>query len=137
MAATPEVNAVVATVQKLFDAMAKHDPDAARAVLLGDGRIVAIKADGSVSGGTQEQFAARLSTMKEPILERMWNPTVLVQGRIAQLWAEYDFRRAGKFSHCGIDSVSLAKSGDQWKITGIAYTMETEGCAPSPLGEPK
>ena len=34
----------------------------------------------------------------------------------------------GKFSHCGIDSVSLFKTADGWKVATIAYTMETSGC---------
>lgn len=128
--------AVVATVQKLFDAMANHDSDAAKSILLPEGRTVAIRPDGAVSGGSQEQFAVRLATMKDNILERMWNPKVLINDRIAQLWAEYDFWRGGTFGHCGIDSVSLAKTPDGWKIAGISYTMQTTGCTPSPLGPP-
>lgn len=131
-----EEKAVVATVQKLFDAMANHDTEAAKAILLPEGRTVAIRADGTVNGGSQEQFAARLATIKDTILERMWNPKVLIDGRLAHVWAEYDFWRNGTFGHCGIDSVSLAKGKDGWKISGISYTMRTTGCAPSPLGRP-
>lgn len=135
--AADDKDAAVATVQKLFDAMSAHDSDAARAVILPEGRLYATRTDGTPSSLTLEQFAARLSTMKEPMLERMWNPTVLVRGRIAQVWAEYDFHLSGKFHHCGIDSVSLVKAADGWKIAGIVYTSETSGCAPSPLGPPK
>ncbi|MBV8821095.1 MAG: nuclear transport factor 2 family protein [Acidobacteriaceae bacterium] len=135
-AQSTDEKAATATVQKLFDAMAAHDSDAARAVLIADGRIVAVRENGAVSNSTQEQFAARLSTIKEPIIERMWQPKVLVQGRLAQVWAEYDFWRSGKFSHCGIDSVSLVKTEEGWKISGISYSMLTTTCSPSPLGPP-
>lgn len=135
-AQSPDEKAAVATVQKLFDAMAAHDSDGARTVLIPEGHIVAIRETGAVTHSTQEQFAARLSTIKEPILERIWNPKVLLQGRIAQVWAEYDFWRSGKFGHCGIDSVSLVKTEEGWKISGLSYTMQTAGCAPSPLGPP-
>lgn len=128
--------AAVAVVQKLFDAMAAHDSEGARAVLIPDGRIVAVRENGTVSNSAQEEFAARLSTIKEPILERMWQPKVLVQDRIGHVWADYDFWRSGKFSHCGIDSISLLKTQDGWKIAGISYTMQTSDCAPSPLGPP-
>ena len=137
LAAVDEKDAVVATVQKLFDAMSAHDSEAAKAVVIPEGRLYATRANGAVNGSTLEQFAARLSTMKEPMLERMWNPTVLIQGSIAQVWAEYDFHLSGKFHHCGIDSVSLVKGTDGWKIAGIVYTSETSGCSPSPLGPPK
>lgn len=131
-----EEKAVVGTVEKLFNGMANHDSEAAKAILLPEGRTVAIRPDGVVNGGSQEQFAARLATMKDSILERMWNPKILIDGRIAHLWAEYDFWRGGKFGHCGIDSVSLVKTPDGWKIAGISYTMQTTGCPPSPLGPP-
>ncbi len=55
-------------------------------------------------------------------------------GGIAVVWAEYDFHLNGKFNHCGVDQVNLLKTGAGWKIMGIAYTSETSGCAPSPLG---
>ncbi len=41
---------------------------------------------------------------------------------------EYEFVRDGKFSHCGVDSVSLFKSAEGWKIATIVYTMEITGC---------
>ena|SRR5689334_21105117 len=138
---TSDEKDVIAVVQRFFDAMSAHDSAAARAVLMPEGRTVATRETGAVSGGTQEQFAARLSTIKEPILERMWNPKVLVdrrkEGAIATLWAEYDFHREGKFSHCGVDSFSLVKTPEGWKIAGVVYTMQMTGCAASPLGPPK
>ena len=139
-AESPDEKDVIAVVQQFFDAMAARDSDAAAAVLIPDGRIVAIRENGAASSGTQEQFAARLTTINEPILERMWNPKVLIdrrkEGGVAMLWAEYDFHRDGKFSHCGVDSFSLVKSPKGWKIAGIVYTIQMAGCAPSPLAPP-
>jgi hypothetical protein len=42
-----------------------------------------------------------------------------------------DFHRGDRFSHCGTDSVSLAKTDAGWKIAGFSYTVVTEGCATS------
>jgi hypothetical protein len=67
----------------------------------------------------------------------MWNPKVLIHGGLAVVWADYDFHLNGKFSHCGVDSVTLVTVSGAWKISGIAYTMETSECTPSPLGPPK
>jgi hypothetical protein len=47
---------------------------------------------------------------------------------MAQVWGEHEFLRAGKFTHCGIDSVSLFKTSEGWKIAAITYTVETTGC---------
>jgi hypothetical protein len=128
--------AIVETIQRVFDAMAAHDPDAARAVLVPEGRVIASRANGTVTNISQEEFAARLATARQKYLERMWNPKVLVRGNIAQVWAEYDFHLDGKFSHCGIDAFTLLKNATGWKVAGISYTAETTGCAPSPLGPP-
>jgi hypothetical protein len=133
----PDENGAIATVQQLFDAMASHHADAARALFTPGATLVAVRANGAVSNSTGEAFAAHVGAAKEPWLERMWNPKVLIKGGLAVVWAEYDFHLNGKFSHCGIDSVTLVKASEGWKISGIAYTMETSGCAPSPLGPPK
>lgn len=127
---------VVAVVQKLFDAMAAHDAEAARAVTIPDGRVMAVRGTGKPSNISLEEFAARLSTAKQKYLERMWNPKVLLRGGIAQVWADYDFHFDGKFTHCGIDSFGLIKTTDGWKISAVSYTVETTGCQPSPLGTP-
>ncbi len=128
---------VVAAVQKLFDAMSAHDSDAARSVILPEGRLSSANSEGKISSRTLEEFAARLGAIKGQMLERIWNPKILIRGRIAHLWAEYDFHRDGKFHHCGVDSISLVKSADGWKITAIEDTSETTGCSPSPLGPPR
>ena len=127
---------VIAAAQKLFDAMSSHDSDAARAVIVPDGRLAGADDAGKITSLTLEAFAARLSSSKAQMLERIWNPKVQIRGRVAHLWAEYDFHLDGKFHHCGIDSFSMLKSADGWKIVSVEDTRETTGCKPSPLGPP-
>jgi hypothetical protein len=38
---------------------------------------------------------------------------------MAQVWGEYESLRHGKFSHCGVDSMSLFKTAEGWKIAAI------------------
>jgi len=127
---------VIDAVQKTFDVLAAKDEAGLRKLFLPDARLIAMR-NGKVSSTPIDQFASRIATMQEPILERMWTPKVLVEGKIGVLWAEYDFHRSGKFSHCGIDVVNLLKTEEGWMISSIQYTVETEGCKPSPLGPPK
>ena len=139
-AQSEEEEAVVAAVQHLFDAMAVRDTLAARAVLLPEGRFYSIRDtdDGPrVGSSTHREFLDQLSTPGADWLERLWNPTVLIHGRMAVVWAEYDFHRDGAFSHCGVDAFSLFKTADGWKIAGTTYTVEPTGCEESPLGPPK
>ncbi len=132
----PEEKVILATVQRLFDAMSAHDADSARAVLIPEGRVSGVSSSGKPSNVSQEDFAARLGAAKQKYLERMWNPKVQIRNGIAAVWGEYDFHLDGKFHHCGIDSFSMVKTPEGWKIAGIVYSVETTGCAPSPLGPP-
>ena len=137
--ASADEAAVVAAVQKFFDAIAARDLDAARTVLLPEGRDHSVRErpEGPIIRSfTNEDFVERLATGTEHWLERMWEPKVMIHGRIAVLWAPYDFHRDAEFSHCGVDAFTLVKTETGWKISGGVYTVETEGCAPSPLGPP-
>lgn len=129
----------VAAVQALFDAMAARDGDAIRGLLTEGAMFVATAetADGvQVRESTGADFAASIGQPGPALLERMWDPHVMIEGPVAVVWTPYDFHVDGQFSHCGIDAVSLVQTGDGWKISSIAYTRETEGCEPSPLGPP-
>ncbi|MBV9304280.1 MAG: hypothetical protein JOY62_14330 [Acidobacteriaceae bacterium] len=138
IAATPDESAAIATVQRLFDAMEAHNAEAARTVFISGGAtLTAVRANGDVSNSTSEQFVGHVASAKEAWLERMWDPKVMIRENLAIVWAEYDFHLNSQFHHCGVDSVTLVKAAGEWKISGIAYTMETSGCAPSPLGPPK
>ncbi len=127
---------VIDTVQKTFDAIAAKNEQALRKLFLPDARVIALR-NGKLNDTSADQFAARVNSVTGSLLERMWNPKVMLHEGIAVLWAEYDFHRDGKFSHCGIDVANLVKTEEGWKISSIQYTAETEGCKPSPLGPPK
>ncbi len=135
-APVPDENGAITTVQRLFDAMATHNASDAKALFTPDAVLTAVRANGAVSNSTSEEFVAHVGAAKNAWLERMWNPKVLMHGGLAVVWAAYDFHLNGKFSHCGVDSVTLAKISGAWRISGIAYTIETSGCTPSPLGPP-
>lgn len=136
LAADPATG-VVAAVQKVFDAMAAKDTAALDGAFLPDARLVSVGPDGRVTSVAAADWAARIGGMSEAILERMWSPKVLMDGRMATLWAPYDFHRAGKFSHCGTDTVTLIEQQGVWKVASLIYTVKREGCEPSPLGAPK
>lgn len=54
---------------------------------------------------------------------------VRVDGNMAHVWGPYVFLLDGKPTHCGINSMSLAKfqedhsSGGGWKVTNTSFTM--------------
>jgi ketosteroid isomerase-like protein len=127
---------VVSVVNKLFEGMAARDADVISSTMTPDAKLVAAQ-DGQISSAiTRDQFAQRIGGNKSHVVERIWNPTVLARGRIAVVWADYDVYVDGKFGHCGIDAFTLLKTDAAWRISGIQYTSETQGCKPNPSGPP-
>jgi hypothetical protein len=136
-AAEPEEKAVLAAVQTMFDGMSSHNPEMVKSVMTPDARAVGMRPDRAGTSRSRDELAAAIAGGSAPILERIWDPKVQIRGRIANVWAEYDFYSNGKFGHCGIDTFLLLKTDEGWKIFSLTWTQETEGCKPSPLGPPK
>ena len=130
-------DSVVATVNEFFRAMTARDTAALARVQFADGIQYAARMQGdsvAIRRGTFEAFSQQLTGIRDIWVERMWEPTVLVHGPLAVLWAPYDFHRNRTFSHCGIDAFTLLRSPTGWKIATVSYTTEATGCKPSPLG---
>ena len=130
-------DSVVATVNEFFRAMTARDTAATRRVQLADGISYAVRQRGDslvVSRGTNEGYVQQLAAMRDTYVERMWEPTVLVHGPIAVVWAPYDIHRNRQFVHCGVDAFTLIRTSAGWRIATVTYTAEPTGCAPSPLG---
>lgn len=130
---------VVSVVDRFFEALASADTVLARSTLLIDGQLASIREtpDGARVGmTTHRDFLTGIGPGEQTLLERIWDPTVMVEGRVAMLWAPYDFYIDGAFSHCGIDVFNLLATDDGWRIAGITYTVERENCPESPLGPP-
>ncbi len=93
-------------------------------------------AGSSMGAVSRVAFLESLGGEDQELLERMWNPTVQVQGRVAMVWTPYDFHLNGEFSHCGIDVFTMLKGAEGWQVASITYNVVREGCIPSPLGPP-
>jgi hypothetical protein len=130
-------DSVLATVQEFFRTMTANDRSAAARVVAADGQYYAVRQDPeslTVRRVTHAEYLDRLRPGADRMVERLWDPTVLVHGPIAAVWAPYDIHRNGRFLHCGVDHFSLVRLRDGWKVVGATFTMEPTGCRPSPLG---
>lgn len=130
-------DAVIAVVQTLFDAMRTRDTVAIRTAFTPGAQLVSILSAPGAPARFQTQplaaFMASIGRASEELVERMWDPRVEIAGDIASLWAPYEFRIGGKFSHCGHDAVHLIRTSEGWKIAGIAYTVSMTDCPSPPL----
>jgi hypothetical protein len=139
-ARSAEEQAVQNTVNQFFQALAERD----RALLASITLPGSLNISTSVSNrGVAEiriqnykQLLDNLGGEGPALLERVWNPTILIRRDIATFWAPYDFHVYGVFSHCGIDSFQLIKRQEKWFLTNLSWTVERENCEVSPLGQP-
>ena len=134
---TGERDAVVQVVQEFFDAMTDRNVERMNSLLTHDGILYGYREapDGlSILRRPHQAFIAGLAEGDSKVVERFWEPQVLLHGRMAAVWTPYDLYVDGEFSHCGIDNFSLMKTDQGWMITGVVFSMETDNCAASPLG---
>jgi hypothetical protein len=121
--------AAIAAVQTVFDGMAAHDAAKIRSVLLPGAQLHSVRSQGEPTLLSLDEFAGRIAGMTGGILERFTSPPkVMVRGRMAEVWGEFEFLRDGKFNHCGVDSAIVFKTAGGWKIATISDTNETTGC---------
>lgn len=128
-----EERAVLATVQRLFDAMRAKDSAAFRELFTPNATLVGLRTRQNGEQVVQtlpwERFAAAVAAdTRGEWIERAWSPEVRIRGPLATVWTEYDFHLGQTPSHCGVDAVQLLKTTSGWKIASIADTYEPTGC---------
>ena len=123
---------ILATVQKVFDAMRTRDTALLSQAFDSTARLVGVSNRGapSVNLTAPSQFGAAIARAPAGDVwnERIYDPEVRIDGNVAQVWAYYTFHRNAAFSHCGVDAFMLVKVGSTWKITQLADSRRTEGC---------
>ncbi|MBK8227413.1 MAG: nuclear transport factor 2 family protein [Flavobacteriales bacterium] len=127
---------VLRAVDHFFSAMTARDSAAMASTLVSGGALHVVALDGSkrVQSISFEDYLTRLTAGTERLVERYWDAHVRIDGPIAVATMLYDFHIDGRFSHCGIDSFTLALGPGGWRIASVAYTRRTEGCPACPLG---
>ena len=126
---------VLAVVNRLWEAMRTNDSVMARSVFDSTAQFARIvDRDGArfVRWSRADGFVKAVGSAKSPWIERMVAPEVRVDGNLASVWTWYDFSVDGKVSHCGYDSIELAKLLTGWKIIYIADTQQSTGCDKPP-----
>ncbi len=135
--ATDDRAEVLATVRRLFDGMQRGDTALMRSTFLPGAKLFGIRTRPNgqtvVQQITEQQFAEfRAGDTRGEWLERIFDPEVRIDGTMATVWAAFEFRLAGQFSHCGVDAVQLLKTADGWRIVSLADTFQRTGCPERP-----
>lgn len=121
-AQTSEEKAVLAPINAMFDAMAKHDAAAFKKPLLPGGSLTLMRAGKPVQL-TFDAFADLIGKpSKAPIEERIHDPLVRIDNDLAVVWAPFEFLMDGKVDHCGTDLFNMVKVDGKWLVASIADT---------------
>ena len=128
--------AVLDVITRFFEAMTARDVAAMASMMSEDGIIYGYREGDDGLQVIRRPHAAYLESLaggQGRIVERFWDPQVMVHDRLATAWTPYDFHVDGEFSHCGVNNFSLLKTDAGWIITGVVFSIEAD-CGPSPLG---
>jgi hypothetical protein len=131
----------LAVVQTLFDALGSGNAELMRSVM--DPSVVmhfSETRDGTTTFGsaTVDALADRLVSSDVALIERMWDPVVVVNGPLATVWTPYDFYAGSEFSHCGVDVATVMDTADGWKIVALSWTrLQPPACELNPDGPPR
>ena len=128
---------VLAVVNKLFDGMKKRDTASMRSLFHPSASLLS----SSVRNGTPtissdpiDAWIGSIGSAPAGVLldERLMNTVVLVEDGLATVWTEYELWIGDRFSHCGVDAMTLGKTGSGWKLLSIADTRRRTGCKQTP-----
>lgn len=93
--------------------------------------------DGEYRVQTRTYAEQRESIVEADLVERGFDPTVLVAGPIAMVWYPYDFYSNGEWSHCGVDIFNMVRTNDGWRIATMMWNAEQPpACDAHPDGPP-
>ncbi len=129
-ASPPEIAdraAVLATVEAFFTAMATKDAALAERSVVPEGVFVSARWEGGKR--VQKHFSNREwidGLGAKTVAEReefTGEPTVLVAGDTAVVWAPYAFYVDGAMHHTGVDVFDFVRTDSGWRISGGAYSV--------------
>jgi len=125
----------------LFDALETGDEALLRSIM--DPSVVMHSSetrDGQTTFGsaTLDGLASRITSSEVPLIERMWDPIVVVNGPLATIWTPYDFYSGETFSHCGVDAANVMHTAEGWRIVALSWTrLQPPACDLHPEGPPR
>ncbi|MEP0393027.1 MAG: nuclear transport factor 2 family protein [Erythrobacter sp.] len=143
MAATPALaqtpaepaQDAISAVRSFTDAFDRGDRAGMRAVITQGAQVIFVRQrdDGNqVRDMPLIDLVGRISSAPADLKEPIAIKSVMVDGPVAMVWADFSLFVDGVRSHCGVDIFTLAKGSDGWKIATITYSHLTESCEGAP-----
>jgi len=128
-------SAIHTIIQQLFKGMYQGDSLMLQEVFHPDAQMASTgyteMQTPEVRWGNVQQFIRRAGQPHEAVWdERIANLQVKVDDNLAQAWMDYSFYRGDTFSHCGVNTMTLVRTPQGWKILYLADSRRKEPCNP-------
>ena len=129
---------VEAIAEAALEAISNEDMIAFTDLMVDDAITVSIaERDGEVRYSVRSRAESRARNPQNDILERGFDPEISISGPVAMVWLPYDLYVDGAWSHCGVDTFTLVRIEDGWRIASMAWSVEQPpACQPHPDGPP-
>lgn len=133
-AQTAEETEVKNMVTEFFEAFHKQDTLALRELAHSTVSMQSLaegpEGKNSLSGNTYAQFLQRIHSIPSTTKfeEKIHSFEVSINGGLATVITPYSFLVNGDLSHCGVNSFTMVKEEEAWKIVHIIDTRRKEGC---------
>jgi len=137
-APTGEAAAALEVAHAALAAISREDMVAFTDLMIDEALVLPVsERNGTVRYAASTRAAERARTFDVDIVERGFDPTVHVAGGVASVWLPYDLYIDGAWSHCGVDTFTMVRVGDAWRIASLAWTVEQPPqCSRHPDGPP-
>lgn len=128
---------VLAVVDSALAAINRGDVVALTDLMIPEAVTARVRAEDGryrVRTRAEERAAAPAGT----VVERGFRPQVHLSGPLAVVWLPYDLYLDGQWSHCGVDTFTLIRTGGAWRIAAMAWSVEQPpACERHPDGPPR
>ena len=127
-AAQSEEEAVLATIERLFDGMRAGDSTMVRSTLH-EGAMMSRATDQGFGFMSADGFVRAVGSPRDQVWdEKIWDVVIQIDQRLASAWMEFAFYLGEDLHHCGVNSMHLYKTDHGWKIAHLADTNRGLDC---------
>lgn len=125
--------AIKKTISTFFEGMETNDTSKIRSSLDTTCFLKSIMVNKSgntiINEEKVEDFFAQVIKFKGvKVKEVLLSYDIKIDGAMALAWTPYKIYFNDKFSHCGVNTFTMIKRGNEWKILGVIDTRRRQGC---------
>lgn len=123
-------DSIMVPIRAMFRGMYAHDSALVRSAFVPGAQFSRPPRPGQPHAYTSvDQFVAAVGRAGEPWDEQIYDIKIQEDAGMASVWTFFRFSLGAKFSHCGVNAFLVVRTGEGWKISGLADSHRTTECA--------